>query len=57
MTTIPQQRHARLVPPARSLFTSRRRRLLRDLRRNAEWARQARTTPTVESWTSDHANE
>jgi len=43
----PQTPLARLVG---YLLTAHRRRLLRDLRRNAGWAAQARATPTLQSW-------
>jgi hypothetical protein len=34
------------------LRTARRRRLLRDLGRRADWAAQARSAPTVRGWTA-----
>ena len=39
---------------ARHLPTTRRRRLLRELCRNATWVTQARTTPTVQAWMDSH---
>jgi hypothetical protein len=36
------------------LLTAHRRRLLRDLRRNAGWAAQARAVPTLQSWMDSH---
>jgi hypothetical protein len=37
------------------LLTAHRRRLLRHLRRNAEWAAQARTAPTLQSRMGSHS--
>jgi hypothetical protein len=46
----PQHGWARLV---RRLHTIRRRRLLQDLQRRAEWAGKVHQTPTVHDWTDD----
>jgi hypothetical protein len=45
-----------MAPIRQLLRTARSRRLLRDVRRNADWVSQARTTPTLQNWTTDNNN-